>query len=714
MTNRMRLLQHLPHKLRNDEGMTTPGMAIALLLTISLVLSTAQVYRIGSASAEVQDIADAAALAAQNEVAEFMIAARTCDALVLSMNLLGSALYGAGTVAACVPPAQSISISLLEMGKGVFSARDAFSQRATAGLNQLQRALPFLAAAKAATLASSQSGALGTSYMAIAVLVPTEGSEIPTPGNAESPCLEQKAEESHETLMDASSEAEKAAQNAYEAKLRAFNADCGAAPGFCLYERASRLAGLSDASNPKYESVDTWSFAVPLERAKSYYAERLRQEKAASSKLEDQINSALRSQFYQFALNELETAYVQESEDAFDASFPTLPANASEIRASELYKKNVFPCTQSEGVNTLHAWPGCPQAAGSSSYASLAQMEAEVWPICSTCQFNVSMMGNVAAATTSTATGFEHHLRLVSKACDDYKIARARLDPKKNEAKTLAEDLIGTIKRVMEGAKDCRINAEPPGSKGCVAFVIGSSSEALDQGLSSSFVQGNRTLGTRIAISAATLVEDPSGEGQSIITAILDSFDSKGSALGIVGLTLDAWSALLSSYASGQSAITNAIESLLGGIPLDSKSNLGSWAARKVKETFASIGLAPADLDALKPVLVNSGDVAKSDEGGFTTRLLSLKEVAFGLSGPSTDLFSSALSGIEGLLDQRLGALEKDFEIAQLDLGFAGTSIPFVIALPHAASDGIASLVENCLAKVRSAWAETVETEVWQ
>ncbi len=47
-----------------------------------------------SASADIQNVADAAALAAENEVAEFMIAVRVCDAVVLSLSLTGLASYG--------------------------------------------------------------------------------------------------------------------------------------------------------------------------------------------------------------------------------------------------------------------------------------------------------------------------------------------------------------------------------------------------------------------------------------------------------------------------------------------------------------------------------------------------------------------------------------------------------------------------------------------
>ncbi|MFR3090641.1 MAG: TadE/TadG family type IV pilus assembly protein [Eggerthella lenta] len=62
----------------DEEGMTTVGVVLSLLVTLALVFSAGQAYRVGSASSEVQNVADAAALAAQNEVGEFMIAVRVC------------------------------------------------------------------------------------------------------------------------------------------------------------------------------------------------------------------------------------------------------------------------------------------------------------------------------------------------------------------------------------------------------------------------------------------------------------------------------------------------------------------------------------------------------------------------------------------------------------------------------------------------------------
>ena len=87
----------------DERGFTTTSMVLSLLITMSLLFTAAQVYRIQSASAEVQDVADASALAAQNQVAEFMIVARFCDAIVLSLTLTGVVTVGLGIAALCTP-----------------------------------------------------------------------------------------------------------------------------------------------------------------------------------------------------------------------------------------------------------------------------------------------------------------------------------------------------------------------------------------------------------------------------------------------------------------------------------------------------------------------------------------------------------------------------------------------------------------------------------
>ena len=55
-----------------EEGFSTVGMVLALLISISLIFTAVRVYEINSCSSRVQEVADAAALAAENTVASFI------------------------------------------------------------------------------------------------------------------------------------------------------------------------------------------------------------------------------------------------------------------------------------------------------------------------------------------------------------------------------------------------------------------------------------------------------------------------------------------------------------------------------------------------------------------------------------------------------------------------------------------------------------------
>ena len=141
----------------DNEGFSTVGMVLALLITLSLVFTSGQVYRVQAASASVQNAADAAALAAEGPVAEFYVVVRVCDAVVLSLTLTGVAATGIGLVATCVPPLAALGAKLVEAGRTVFTARDSFATKATDALNKVQRALPYLSAAEAISVLRANS-----------------------------------------------------------------------------------------------------------------------------------------------------------------------------------------------------------------------------------------------------------------------------------------------------------------------------------------------------------------------------------------------------------------------------------------------------------------------------------------------------------------------------------------------------------------------------
>ncbi|MEG2932196.1 MAG: molybdenum cofactor biosynthesis enzyme [Gordonibacter sp.] len=715
---RLRYCRHHPRSLfKDEEGFTTAGVALALLITLSLIFTSGQVYRVGSASADVQNVADATALAAQNEVAEFMIVVRACDAVVLSLSLTGIVATGLGVAALCTPATAAASETLLKAGREVMRARDAFADKAAAGLNHLQKALPFLAAASAASIASANGGGpMGAAYLGLAVLVPADGDEIAVDAVEGVHDLADDIDQEANDIKQAAADAERAAQEVNEWKERAFRRDCGDDPSYCMFERAHALAGLGGSDNPRYASVDAWSFSVALDRARTYYAHRLAEEAPQGSSVEEQARSALRERFYAFASSEVARGYVRETAGSFDALFPHLPKNTEQMRATALYTEGVYPISISGDGSVMHAWEGCPEASGAAGRGSIAQMEQGGFPRCAQCGFSAASMGKVAAASTSIENGFEYHYEAVAQAADAYQKARAELDPLTSEVKGKAGGLFDRCLDMLRKVGGKRIDAAPPGRFGVVAFVVNTKAAAASTGFASGYVREAGSLGARAAVSAATLVAEPSDEGKNVLSSLLDGLEGSGGAMsGALGIVLDCWSGLLRAYLDGQQAVEGSIERALGALPLASASGLGTWAASALEKAVGALGLQPAKLDALKPVVVNSAHVAGADGGSFSTRFLAVKARAIATPLSSTDLFSSVVTSAEAAALDSIAGLGGTIEIASIRLfGDEGPSIPITIVLPQAAQDAAAGLISDIADGVRALYAQVTGVRTWE
>lgn len=702
---------------KDEEGFTTVGVALSLLITLSLVFTAGQVYRVNSASADVQSVADAAALAAENEVAEFMIVVRACDAVVLSLSLAGIATMGLGVAALCTPATAPASEALLKAGREIMNSRDAFAEKAATGLNSLQKAVPFLAAARAASVASANSGGpMGAAYVGLAVLVPADGKEIVLEGVSDAQNLSDDIEKEATAIKQAAAEAEKAAQEAAAWKQRAFQRDCGDDPSYCMYERAQTLADLSGADNPRYASVDTWSFSVALERARSYYAHRLSEEAPQGSSLEDQARSALRERFYVFASSEVSRGYVHETADAFDALFPHLPKNTAQMRDTALYTETAYPISNDGTGPLMHAWPGCPKAAGAAQTGSIAQMEQGGFAVCPQCDFSASSLGKVAAASTSIENGFEYHYEAVAQAAEAYQKARAECDPRATEVKEKAGGLFDRCLDLLRQVGGKRIDAEPPGRFGVIAFAANTSAAPASTGFASGYVRDAGSLGARAAVSAATLVAEPSDEGKNVISSLLDGMKGEGGAVtGAMGIVLDCWSGLLQAYIDGQQAIDGTIEHALDALPFAGASGLGAWASSALKKVAEAVGLQPAKLDALKPVIVSSAHVAGTCEGSFTARFLTVKGQAIAHPLSSTDVFSSVITSAEAAALEGVSSLDGTIEIASVRLwGEGGPAISLAIPLPQAIKDVTNGFISDIADGVRSLYAQITGVRTWE
>lgn len=702
----------------DEHGMTTVSMAVCIFLSVALIFTGAQLYRVQSAGAGIQEVADAAALAAENEVAEFMVAANTCDAVVLSMTLLAGAMYGAGVVAACVPPLAELSASLIETGAKVAQARDRFSDAACEGLEQLQRLLPFLAAANAAGAARANSGAAsGAEYAAIAMLVPANGEPLARPSDdlAE---VGDAVEEGAPAIRETAAAAEEAAREAQEAKMRGFMADCGAYPGRCMYERTlpweERFGGFADDSNALYASVDAWSFQAAYRRAQAYFIARAEcDDLEVTSNIEQKADMVLRARYYVYVTRLLEDGE-QENLAGGTVRFPEFVNSMADLRATSLYTEMRYPVTEGEAGEMMHVYADCPGAGGWVRSGSIEELETGSFTTCPYCKFVPSDLANVGSINSHVDTGFEYHYEIVRKAADEYNEAMERLDPLKEQVEGAASGLFDQLGALVADVGSQRIHAKPPGRSGAIAMTVDTARVGADAGFESSFIAGGQTLGLRAAVSGATLVGDSSDSGSSVITSLLDGLAGDGgAAVGAARVALDCWSGLLRAYEDGQQALSDGLERALDGIPVASASGLGAWASGALQETMGAAGLEPVQLDALKPVTVGTADVAQADTGQLSVRFMQVKQAALAASSSSTDLFSALAAGAQAQMEA--SGIEGDgVVVAQVEFPIGDAIMPITIAVPPAAEGGDMSVVAQCIDAVAAAAAWVSGVRSWQ
>ena len=218
------------------------------------------------------------------------------------------------------------------------------------------------------------------------------------------------------------------------------------------------------------------------------------------------------------------------------------------------------------------------------------------------------------------------------------------------------------------------------------------------------------------AVAAATLVDEGSDEGRTALNSMLDGLRETGGVLvGAAGIVLDAWSGLLVAYANGQDAITGVIRDGLNALPLVGASGLGTWASEKLTDVIKTVGMQPAEVGALKPVLVNSSHVAEKGEGSFASGYLSVKQHIVAHPLMSTDLFSSLLTEAERTALEQIEGFGDSVDIASIELlGEGGPSIPITIPLPSFVKSESAAFVQGLFDQVRAFYFETTGVRVWE
>jgi hypothetical protein len=709
-----------------DGGFTSVGVVIALMLVIALLFTTAQVYWINSTAGDIQFAADAGALAAENVVGEYYVVARVADAVVLSLSLFGLLTFGVAIVVSCIPYCQEIGLKLMDFGRKVFEARDTCARQASTALNSLQKALPFLAVANAASTISANSfSPTGEArYHGLAILVPLEGKDMAFPDD-------NKAQNSTDTLAEqngetsrATNEADAARKEMEQAKLRAYLADCGAAPNYCLYERASRLAGLAGAQNPHFSSASLWRFDYALARAKAYYQRRLAIEGPANSSLEEQVRSKARRLFFSYAVEEMRRGYAHtDANGALDAYFPLLARNNSEIRGTRLYTDRVFP-VDSEGC--MHGVSGCSNITdGIVGYGSILQLESGLYESCPLCNLSINTIGRVASASTSIENGFEYHYRIIAHEAGRYMEASREYRTHTREAEDRASDALDTFAEALAALNTPRLTPRPPGRNGCVAIAVDSSAHEIPGMLSNLLAQGNAVLQPRMALSAAVLVEDVADDSGNLLSSFLEKAKEDANwdsalkrSLGAFDGVFDIWGDTLLFYNRGVDSLTKGIGGFLRSIPLVNSTPLASWAERALREAIEAVGLQGAALGIPKPVIVNSIHVLRASDSTAASGLVSAKQAYSALPGSGSG--SLMTTTVDGLLmearEQVAQHLGEEITIFTISFGdIPGLPrIPVKIALPPAVVERSRGLLDDMLSSLTLRMGGGGRSEVWE
>lgn len=593
--------------LDDEGGYTTVAVALALLVSLSLVFAAASAQWVGARSSEVQEVADAAALSGQNAVAAYATVAQVLDACVLSMGLAGFVTCGAGLAVSCVPGLASAGASMTRAGSRVLETRRTFSRRACEGLRKLEGLLPALVVANSGSCVRANSRE-GLDYVGCAVPVPLESQSDfgalldEAEGDALSDLVDQLGAEA--------SKAEEARGRAEDALRRGWEADCATVP-YCLRERAKSLAGLSDGQNPDYASPEAWTFGAPLLRARRYYAARLGSAMLEGRDPEEMTDAACRRAFYEFALGEARRGeYAEMPDGTAVVNLPALPRNAEQTRDTELFTKAMWPTSADEGRPLLHSWPGCPGAGGASGgIASLADLEAGAVGRCSTCGMDVSQMGRVAAASTSIENGFEHHWRKVVQAAEDYRTARGELAQAEEAVRELASRGAEAFGQAARQLSVTRPKLCPPGAWGCVAVVGRGESASTPSELTSGFVASGR-IPAGAAVSAAVLAPGSATEQGNVLASFFDGVVASGSLLGgVADGVCGLWGRFLLGYGALATSVSSTAKDFLGSLDGVFGGSTGAWLADRLGETVSVLGVEPTDMRPRKPVLTNTRKV---------------------------------------------------------------------------------------------------------
>lgn len=651
-----------------EGGYTTVAVAVALLMSIALAFGVAAAQWSHARAADVQEVADAAAMSGENCVAAFSTVAQVLDACVLSMGILGAIVYGAGMIVAAIPVLQHGAPKILEVGRRILECRKKFAKSASQGLERLEKTLPALIVANSAsTVSANSSGSL--SYAGLAVPYPQESKSDFSHllDEVDGKEMEKAAEE----LREASARKKEAIDRANVAKEKGWHADN---VGTCMRERAQSLAKLTEGQNPMYPSPSAWKFDFARRRAVNYYVARATSNVIDAGSADELQRSCARGVFYRYAAKELSNARCEEGE-VVDIQLPELPHTTRMVMETELYSTAIWPCTSEETGTTLHCSLECPGATGPfAGNASLADIDSGSVAYCETCRMNAVAMGNVADASTNINNGFEHYWRIVVEASKDYQQAKEDEKKAEEDMKKAAEKSGSAFERAMSMLAVERPRLCPPGAYGCIGFVVRDAAE-LPRGLSSTFLESG-VLPAGVAISGAALAPDDDTDGHNVLASVFDGLERSDRTLfsGLLDGIGDLWGSLLVGYGSAYGSVSQAANKFFDDIGGVFGEKVASWMRRKVKDVVLKAGFEPSDMRLRKPVLTNTQHIL--DRAGVT-KTAEVRSFIQSLPHDQRGIIKTCRSKLVSLMGEN-----GKVTIAEIPIpGMEGASIPLTIDL---------------------------------
>lgn len=658
---------------KDEEGFTTVGMAVALLLCVVLAFGALQARWSQAQAGQVQYVADAAALAADGAVAELVFYSQVIDAAVLSLGIVSLAAFAASAVAAFIPGGGGVAGEFADIGAKVLKTRSNFSKSAVKGLNAAQKLLPALCTARALQVMRANADASGIVYEGVAIPFPFQGKSLESLDDS-------KLKDATDELVDKEKKAQEQAQKQEDAqekldkaKKQAWLADCG--DDTCMRERAEHLADLSGGDNPMYKNVDAWNFSVGLARAKRYYKKRLVQEKQedlGSLSCQKAGESVARKAFYGYALQVLDRCSADsDSQGNERPNMKALPHGKDEFKYTSLYTESSYPVSADDEGKTLHAWRGCSACKNYAGTGSLKEVEEGGLHKCESCKFSLTTLWKVSGLTQVVESGFEYHYQRFVDAATAYSRAAKKLEESTKELKETADSMESSWKDALKAMVGQRIHLEPTGHYGCVVLVVAGPAKTSMGG---SFVQGGSTVGTRVAVSGAALAIDESVDQETALRQVgSDLIPSESVSGGMVKMLFGAWGSALGAYAGGVDGIHQAISSTLGSIPLIG-TDMSSWVGDKFQGALEGCGLEPVEIQAYKPVLVSTATVLAADGGTVASALLKAQQGAKAYSQASVGELYEAL-GTLGIPDVDSYQKEEDGSVVLAVLSLAKTGL---------------------------------------